>query len=298
MRRASCDNGLIIYENKFIGISLGYDYCAEHEWGFKGIKRLVGMPEPSKKLMGVKNRSITICPKNLVFKEETDNNKKYATLITAYIDWNDKIDDRLPNDLQNYKEDFKWNIKWSKDHPDSEEKDQLITAWDENSFGIVVMGEKEVQYLKELYEAFQNKNITIARLNFGGINPFSNASLSILITDRLPQIALDGFLHADKELYDRKDYEEKIGMKKIIEKYGNKNGYNGDKYFLACSPNWISYDNAEYREKRKAEMKTKYDIIYWINYSDNDNNNGWYTVEEIKKWLTTPKLHLVNIRKG
>jgi len=294
MRKASCDNGIIIHENKFIGISLGYDYCAEHEGGIKGIKRIVGIPESSKENIGVKSRSITICPKNLIFKEEIDGKEKYATLIIAYMGWNEEIDEGLPHDLINYKDDIKWNIKWSKGNPNSEKKDQLITAWDENSFGIAVMGEKEVSYLKELHKAFQNKNITIARLNFGGINPFSNASLSILIADRLPQIALDGFLHSDKELYDREDYEEKIGMKEIIKKYGNK---NGNKYFLACSPKWIDYDNVDAREKTKTELKTEYDIRYWINYSDDDNNFGWYTVEEIRKWLTTPNLHLVQIRK-
>jgi ribosome-binding ATPase YchF (GTP1/OBG family) len=101
----------------------------------------------------------------------------------------------------------------------------------------------------------------------------------------------------DKEYFDRVDYEEKIGMKKLITKYGNKNGYKGDKYFLACSPKWIDYDDAENREKRKAEMKTEYDIMYWINYSDDDENHGWYTVEQIKKWLTTKGLHLIEIKK-
>ena len=47
-----------------------------------------------------------------------------------------------------------------------------------------------------------------------------------------------------------------------------------------------------------SKPKKKKSKAYFRNKADNDNNNGWYTVEEIKKWLTTPKLHLVNIRKG
>lgn len=95
--------------------------------------------------------------------------------------------------------------------------------------------------------------------------------------------------YADKEYYDREDYESEIGMKDIIEKHGNKNGYNGLHYFMACSPKWISYKDAEYREEYKKKNNTNYDIIYWINYSDDDNNYGWYTVEQIREWLTGDK---------
>jgi hypothetical protein len=95
------------------------------------------------------------------------------------------------------------------------------------------MGEKEVQYLTELHEAFLNNNITIAVVNLRARNPFAGASLSLLIKDRIPQETLDMMYNADKEYYDREDYEESIGMKKIIEKYGNKNGYKQLHYFFS-----------------------------------------------------------------
>jgi hypothetical protein len=189
-------------------------------------------------------------------------------------------------------------LSWVSEHPDMRCKDNIATAWDGGSFGIGVMGDKEVEYLKEIRDAILNKNLTIANINLQPKNPFSRGSLSLLITDRIPQEAVDQMYAADKEYYDRLDYEVKIGMKKIIEKYGNKKGYQGDKYFMACSPKWIDYDDVENREEQKKKYNTKYDIIYWINYSDNDNNYGWYTVEEIKKWLTTPDLHLIDIRKA
>jgi len=302
MRRASDNYGLIIIDNKFVGISLGYDYCAEHEWGISGLKILCKIPETSPKNMGVKSRTITTCPP-LVFKEETNKKIKYAYLYTGHTyNTQEENEKYMPRDLADYKDTFKWRMKWAKEHPDSnhikKNDESIITAWDDSSFGVVVMGDKEVEYLKELHKAFQNKNVTIATLNLRTQNPFTGTSLCLLITDRIPQEALDDMYNADKEYYDREDYEDKIGMKKIIEKYGNKNGYCGDKYFMACSPKWIDYENAENREKLKKKNNTKYDIMYWINYSDDDNNFGWYTVEEIKKWLTTPKLHLVDIRKA
>jgi len=306
MRKASQDNGLIVDDGKFLGIALGYDYCAEHEWGIKDLKRMCGIPDASKKNMGVKNRTITIVP-SIVFKEEvvtraTKNKKKakYAILYTGNK-WHSQEENEqyVPRDLKNFIEDLSWNEKWNTEHPSTRgDKDNIITAWDGGSFGVAVMGDNEVEWLKELKTAIEEKRLTIAVANLRVNNPFAGSSLCLMITDRIPQETLDAMYMGDKEYFDREDYEKKIGMKKIIEKRGNKNGYKGEKYFMACSPKWIDYENKENREKRKKELNTKYDIQYWVNYSDDDENYGWYTVEEIKKWLTTPKLHLKEIRKG
>jgi hypothetical protein len=298
MRRASNNYGLLINNDKFIGISLGYDYCAEHEWGIKELRTLCAIPDSSKKNMGVLSRTITKCPENLIFKEEIIKKIKYALLYTGYrYGTIEEAQKNIPHAFKNFVEDLKWVKKWNDEHPNRECKDSIITAWDGSSFGVAVMGDKEVGYLKELYDAFLNKNVSIAVINHRAINPFAGTALSLMITNRLPQEILDMMYAGDKEYFDREDYEEKIGMKEIIEKYGNKNGYNGNKYFMACSPKWIDYNDVENREIRKKELNTKYDIHYWINYSDNDNNSGWYTVEEIKEWLTGKK-KLTEIRKG
>jgi hypothetical protein len=295
MRRASSNYGLIIAENKFIGISLGYDHCAEHEWGIKDLRRICGMPEASKDNMGVKSRSITIVP-TIVFKESTKKKKKFAVLYTGYkYQSKEDTEKYVPHDLKDYEDSLIWNEKWNLEHPSREAKDNIITAWSDGDFGVAVMGEKEVGYLKELHEAILNLNFTIAVTSMR--NPFGGSSLCLLITDRIPQDVLDMMYSADKEYYDREDYEEKIGMKDIIKKYGNNNGYNKKNYFCACSPKWINYEDAVAREEEKKRHNTKFDIIYWVNYSDDDSNYGYYGVEEIKEWLTGKK-KLTEIRKG
>jgi hypothetical protein len=304
MRKASQDNGLIVVEGKFIGIALGYDYCAEHEWGIKELKRMCGIPDSTKKTMGVISRTITKVP-SLVFKEEVVKRNttkvkkgKYAILYTGNR-WHTKEENEtyVPRDLKNYIQDLTWNEKWYSEHPSTRgDKDNIITAWDGGSFGVAVMGEQEVEWLKELKVAIEEKRLTIAVANLRAKNPFAGSSLCLMITDRIPQETLDAMYMGDKEYFDREDYEEKIGMKKIIEKRGN-NGYNGLHYFMACSPKWIDYEDKEAREEQKKKNNTKYDIMYWINYSDDDNNYGWYTVEEIREWLTGKK-KLTEIRKA
>ena len=306
MRKASQDNGILVEDGKFIGIALGYDYCSEHEWGIKGIKRTCGIPDSSKKNMGVANRSITVVPP-LVFKEETVKRAttklmkgNYALLYTG-ISWKTKEENEkyVPHDFNNYMEDLSWNAKWNAEHPSTRgKKDNIITAWDESGFGVAVFGEKEVLWLKQLKTAIEEKRLTIAVANLRAKNPFAGSSLCLMITDRIPQETLDAMYMGDKEYFDREDYEEKIGMKKIIAKYGKKNGYNGLHYFMACSPKWIDYNNTEGTlEEQKKKYNTKYDIMYWVNGSDNDSNYGWYIVEEIREWLTGKK-KLTEIRKG
>lgn len=296
MRKASQDNGLIVDGDKFLGVALGYDFCAEHEWGIEDLKRMCGIPNATKKNMGVKNRTITKVPP-LIFKEETHKNKRCALLFTGR-EWRTTEENAnyLPHDLKNWKEDLIWNEKWNKDHPSTRgEKDNIITAWDGSSFGVAVMGEKEVEWLKELKVEIEKKNLTIAVANLRAKNPFAGSSLCLMISDRIPQETLDLMHMADKEYFDREDYEEKIGIKKLIEK--KKGGYKELHYFLACSPKWINYQDEQKREEEKLRNNTKYDIMYWINYSDDDDNYGWYTVEEIREWLTGDK-KLSEIRKG
>jgi hypothetical protein len=54
---------------------------------------------------------------------------------------------------------------------------------------------------------------------------------------------------------------------------------------MALSPKWI--DNDEIKKK----VNTEFEIRYWVNYGD-DDVYGWFTVEQIKQWLTTPDLKL------
>ena len=310
MRNASQDYAIITNEegNEFMGIALGYDYCAEHEWGIKDLKNRFGIPESTKKNMGIKARSITKNIPNLVFKKETYKKQKFAILYTGHQYWREGEENHVPRDLEHYKKDIEWRVKFDAKNPSEHrrDKDPMTTAWDGNSFGVGVMGKKEVQWLEELYEAFKNKNVVIAIINHRAHNPFAGTSLSLMIKDRLPEEVGEMMYSADKEYYDKEDYEKKTGVPKLKEKlkkvrqkrsdYGDNLYEHNHGYHIACSPKWIDYEDAENREAEKKEYHTKYDIMYWINYSDDDNSHGYFSVEEIKEWLGG-KEKLSEIRK-
>lgn len=274
MRRAYNNVHLIKEDNTFYGVSLGYDFCAEHEWGTEKMKNKFGIEQTK---MGVDGRSIT--NGDVMFMNNGD-----ICVITSRKPWfrwekpkeNISITDLLPYELQNMYNDVE-------------------CAWDNEDFCIATKNKSLFGYMEDLNDAFKNKNIVISFIK-SEIPAFANSSLSILIKDKLPKSITDSMYNVDKAAFDLIEYEKKIGVTKLKEKTRG-NGRKGDKYFMACSPRWIDYEDAKNREKRKKEMDTKFDIMFWVNYSDDDDNYGWYKAEDIIKWLSTPGLKLKSLNK-
>jgi hypothetical protein len=277
MRRAYQNQKFIEEGNDFYGLSLGFDFCAEHEWGIEDMKCHFGIVKENG--IGLPSRKISKHP--IQYFE----NGNFA-LLTSRTPWNlkdktaesDILESHIPYDLKNFTT-----------YP-------LACAWDGEDFCVIVNGTENREKLRELKTAFENDNIAICTIK-SNLTAFAKTSLSLLIADKLPQEIIDDMYNADKEYWDIYEYEEKIGLKELKETKGKKNGYQGDKYYMACSPKWIDYKDEKNREFLKKQKGTKYDIMYWVNYSDDDDNYGWYTVEQIQKWLSTPGLKLKSLNK-
>jgi hypothetical protein len=115
MRKAFNNFSIIKDSNTFYGISLGFDYCAEHEWGIEDMRNKLGIIKDSKKL-GIENRIITKhdCVK---FIKEGDK-----AVLTSFQPWNKKenltLKDLTAMDLEH-------------------SKGELATAWSERDFFFV-----------------------------------------------------------------------------------------------------------------------------------------------------------------
>jgi hypothetical protein len=83
-------------------------------------------------------------------------------------------------------------------------------------------------------------------------------------------------------------YEVQIGMSQLKEHHlqlrRNSSGKEGKKW-MACNLKWIE------EKGLKDRLETEYDAAYWVNYGD-DNTFGWFSIEQIKLWLSTPELEL------
>lgn len=279
MRKAYNDTMFVYGENKeFIGISLGYDYCAEHEWGIKGLKRILGIPtELTEKNLGIDYRTVTKFDEgNFLFTEfdgEVDKKKQKLFLLIVQSSWHFEYYKEFSKDLPHDLKTYGWTIK----------EKGLACAWDEDSFGIVVT-EEHSDELKKIYESFKTKDICIGL--FGG-GAFANARLTVSIKSRMPKETLEYLAKADKSSFDLIKVRDELNLEqKSREK-------RKDEPFISISVKWLDYDNAENREKRKKELKTKYDVQAWVNGSN--DNYGWFTVEQVLKWIDSDKRKVAEV---
>lgn len=261
-------------ENELIGVSLGYDFCAEHEWGIKEIKENFGISAKDK--IGIDARSIT--KGSVIFKEKDGLGliRGCDSFAARYHKLDDRsFDECIPHDLKYLDKDK-----------------EVHTAWCDNDFCVI----GPVEDIREIANAFEKKNICFATIN--DMPAFGGTSLCILIKDRVPQEAVEQMAYVDTKARDLSKYEEKIGITKLKEKkykstYSNDFDEKKHKYWMALSPRWINYKNED--PESKINSNTEYDIMYWVNYGD-DETYGWFTVEQIKKWLETPGLKLKDIK--
>jgi len=276
MRRAYNNVKAIMDGETFLGFSLGYEFCAEHEWGIEKLRNKFGIDNTK---MGVDGRAIT--KGSILFRKDKD-----LCVLTSADPW--RYSDKRPKEFA-AKDILAHDIHFYKEP-------KLETAWDEGDFCIASTNPDDFSFIEELANNFEKKNIVITFIS-SALPVFENSSLCVLIKDKLPKDALDEMYFVDKKAVDLKDYEKKIGVTALKEKARKNYSYKGDKYFMACSPRWINYEDPEKREEMKKKLGTKYDIQFWINYSDDDENYGWYNAEDIIKWLSTPGLKLKSLNK-
>lgn len=294
MRRGN-DNSLLVEDGKFIGVCLGADYTSEHEWGIKktyrdfgvvdvltetGILQTLGIKEKSKKLYGLDKRVIRQVPEGLFYKE-FDTPNKDTFLMYWPISWGDKRNELPMEDIEKWFELNIWEpytarTKGKKKIAEEVKPDALATSWDDGSWGIHTRGEESRKLLKELYEAILNKDCAIF---LGGGHVFKNAGLSICIASRLPEEVTKMWYEADVDYENLQKASEATGIHEYLkEKFKDKYKYGA---WYALSPKWAK----ELHSTKDGEVKTSYDVVYWLNPSDQQNNNfGWYTVEQLKQW--------------
>ena len=253
MRRAHDQDWLII-DGKFVGVNLGADYCAEHEWGIKKLREKFGMKD---NVLGIDGRTITAVP-NLLFYKEKKN-----TVLAFVDDWSFK---KIQEDnMVQFKKDVTKGSVLGELSLYGEQS--LATAWDEGTFGILAKTDIAGNDLEDLYNAFQQKDVAIWR---GGGGVFQNAGLVVAIRSRVPEDAVKLMYDTDLDHKLLKEAAEKTQIHKVLEK--------AEKRYFALSPKWAP-------DIKDSSGRTKFDVIFWLNPMEQDKNRfGWFTVEELEQW--------------
>lgn len=217
MRRCGSEGAQwIVCDNKFFGVILAADYCAEHEWGIKDLKQEFGIPTPDVKEppFGIERMAATQVPRHIFFD-------KTRLIVDQYGD------NYSPSELRLYRDET------------------IAGAWNGRSFGLLVKNKDNIKYLTELHDHIQNKNVFIYLGKPHGGNPFLRAGLIIGITDRATQEAKDMWFNEDKEMAQIYIEAEETGIEKLIcEKL--KSSYGGKPFFALTPRRKSSNINTKY----------------------------------------------------
>ncbi len=168
------DGGLLIIEGVLVGVNLGADSYAEHEWGTKGISQKLGI-DSSK--IGVEGRKVSKTTDHLVWLDSVKFNEK------------------------NKKDKNRWSGFYLKQYSDDDIyfnggdwDPNLFTQWDERGFCVISSNKETIEKLRKIYDAFAKNDIAIWR---GGGGVFRNAGLCIAIASALPKDITDGWYNHD-----------------------------------------------------------------------------------------------------
>lgn len=285
MRRAH--NSTIVKNSagEFVGINLGADFCAEHEWGIKTIKRDFGIDLGEEPNVGLSKRQITKVPDHIRLLDckvnyynsatnRTRSRNAHVLVCDSFLNfpgWEDLENPKVVADMLRRPCD---GIDFT--HEDVN-KSFINAAWDEGGFAIVSDNKENLQ---KLYDAIQNKDVVIGC--FGG-GVFQNAGLGVYIVSKLDKDVIKDWNKSDQDAVDLENTSKEIGIKDQLDYFNqqhyDKGGMSYDAPFgyHALTPAWVS-------KKRKG--KTNHKVMYWLNPMGQDRNNyGWFTVEELEQWI-------------
>ncbi len=256
-------------DDVLVGVSLGYDFCAEHEWGVSGIKSHFGIGEPSKENMGIIARKATLVPKCLLFLEKklpkTKNHEAnvYAVLVmdqSAIQESWDK-EDRPTFFFKNIRHKF---------YSDK----TVFTEWDENGFAIYVCGKDNVEKLKQIHQAILDKDICIG-LTMNN-NPFAGSGLRLFIHSRVPKQLEDSQIEVDADYFKLQDAILEANVEGLEQRL-----MAAGKHWFALRPSWNNFRNKD------GEIRTtKYSFVFWLNPREQKKYKwGYVTFEELEQWI-------------
>lgn len=236
--RAGCDPEFIRNTSgRIFAINLGADFVSEHEWGISGLRNALGIKFNA--------GFIGCCMSEKFDKKCWQWFNSPEQMIFGF--WNPYQanyvvgPENMPRDLNDY--------------------NPINTAWDENSFGIMLRKPTvEIrEFICELYKAAQDKGIAIM---FGGTgSPFGNAGLVIAISCLVPQEVMNRVDEKSAEKNKLTNAMAATGIENTLRYFG--------KHYFALSP----------------KFKKDGTLVFWLNPMEQHlYNYGWFTLADLKLW--------------
>lgn len=262
MRRSTSDFGMMITEGNLVGLSLGYDACAEHECGIKQMKELLGL-DIKRLPIGLADRKIktTYDSMHFVKYEEKQLDGESATVAVLILDErleglsNKDILQRIQrnNEIKLYEE--KKDSKWY-----DPIKSNMVAAWDSSGFAIKVRGEELIGHLKKIYESVDKNDLLIAP-PWG--KAFFRGGISLVIDSMVPAADRAEIYLNDLSNQSLETTVAASGIKEHLKANG--------KSWYALSPAWANEEKTEVKFFLNPCEQSKYGY-------------GWFSMEDLQLW--------------
>lgn len=158
MREAFFDKSWLLSEDGSLkGLALGYDRCAQHEWGVKELTDQLGVhpPEFPESVQDYRTQPISAEKLSLHVHRHGKRSKAqpWASLVLT-PNWfsSECPPDKLAN---------RFGLSFPGRGLKSDPRYDLLTAWSRDGFAILVRGEENVRMLIELDQAFRSGDICV-----------------------------------------------------------------------------------------------------------------------------------------
>jgi len=259
------------------GISLGADYCCEHERGIRPLAIALGCGHAGDRGLS-QFLAKPICPDNprVSLYEHNKSTKKIAAETRLTISkWPQHATELADPKCQESRLPAAWVKNGICDQP-------LAAAWDDEELCVRAFGETERQVVRDLHAAALSGDLLLSVSGNGG-NPFGRGGLCLTILSRIPQSIHRAFEEREDNHLKLEAAAEATGIADSLRL--------AQRRYFALAPEWSSKFKTIIRrapdEENKSIIKpeTSYEVMFFLNPQGQEKyNSGWFTVEELIAW--------------
>lgn len=251
---------------EFLGLNLGYDRCAEHEWGIEELRARLNADLPEFPA-GIDDYRIREVPEDLrlmvydAYSKDKRRKRPYKAALLAFVSDSKALQ---PAELacalgRRAELDF-----WP-DHPSdpkNEPRYDLNTAWSGSEFAIHVRGEDNIAKLTALFEAMRRGDVAIAGAS--SVRAFDRTGLNLVVVSAVSQEQRDEVAHRHAEYRELELAMRACGIREQLQ---------------AAGKTWYSMKPVKFDEETGQ-------LVVRLNPCRQDKySSGCFTLDDLLDWV-------------
>ena len=253
------------------GLSLGFDFTAEHESGLSGLEQLLGIGKDGSE--GVDRRRATVdayeIARHVLFAELDATPTRHAeTVFAVGPDMAHRRDDlldrrrRLPLDAPVVTEKA------------AEGAPGYAASWGQAGFILRAVSPPARTVVRALFDGLQDGDFAVG---LGGASAFARAPLNLCRPSLMPAELHTAILAADRAHARLMRAADQTGIADRLKAAGCA--------WRALKPDWVDAFDTMPRRTGSPADHTSAPVIFFLNPVDQRrHHHGWFTVEDLDAW--------------